>query len=449
MDFSRLLTPALAAMLLVCVAGCAVGAPLASREKPNVIIIVADDLGVGDLSHNGSIIHTPNIDALAQSGASFSQFYASANVCSPSRAGLLTGRYPIRMGLAHKVVEAGSGQGLPAEEITLAEELATRGYATALVGKWHLGDEARFWPTAHGFDEFFGVLHSNDMRPLVLFDGETALERPADQATLTRRYTERAIAFLEAHREAPFFLYLGHTFPHYPLHASEAFRGRSKAGSYGDAVEEIDWSLGEIMRALARLELTQNTLVMFTSDNGAWFEGSNQTLRDGKGHTFDGGYRVPMIMHWPGRIRPGLEVPSIAMNTDLLPTVLAAPGISGPPSDRQLDGESLWPVLNGEPAPADRTLVLFNNEDIAGVRTQRWKYLVRAYYRDNYAAFDRFEAGFGFAYPLLYDMSEPRPERYSVASLHPEITRRLEQQVEEARSEFEPLRTQPAARVVP
>ncbi len=432
----------------VTLTGCSQQPAVKSFSKPNIIVIVADDLGIGDLSRNGSIIRTPHLDALADNGAAFTHFYASANVCSPSRAGLLTGRYPIRMGLAHKVVEAGSDKGLPAAEITLGEELSSLGYATGLVGKWHLGDQDQYWPTSHGFDAFFGLLHSNDMRPLVLYDGKQPVESPADQNTLTQRYTQRAVEFIESRRDEPFFLYVGHTFPHYPLHASPAFRGQSAAGLYGDAVEELDWSVGQIMSALERLELDDNTLVMFTSDNGAWFEGSNARLRDGKGHTFDGGYRVPMIMSWPGQIPAGVEPSSIAMNIDILPTVLAAPGVRRSPANPNLDGTSLWPALRGE-QPTDRVLYLFNNEDVAGIRTQAWKYLVRGYYRDNYAAFDRFGEGFGFEYPLLYDMTDPRAERYSVANLHPEVAEQMRQRIEAARQQFEPLRTRRAAPTVP
>ncbi len=422
----------------------------ADRDKrpPNIIVIVADDLGIGDLGHTGSPIRTPHIDQLAMDGVSFTHFYASANVCSPSRAGLLTGRYPIRMGLAHKVVDAGSGKGLPASEVTLAEELKARGYRTALVGKWHLGDEPEFWPTEHGFDTFFGVLHSNDMRPFALYEGTRVVGRPVDQNTLTRRYTERAASFIQKDPETPFFLYLGHTFPHYPLHASEQFRGRSEAGLYGDAVEELDWSLGQVVNVLRVSEQLASTLIAFTSDNGAWFEGSNQTLRDGKGHTFDGGFRVPFIMRWPGQIDPGTTVQSIASNLDLLPTLLEAPGVDHRPPLGKLDGQSLWPLLRGEESNA-RVLYLFNNEDVAGIRTERWKYLVRGYYRDNYAAFDRFEAGFGFAYPLLYDMKAAMAERYSVAERHPNQLAEMKKLLEAARREFEPMRTVPAAPVVP
>jgi uncharacterized sulfatase len=413
---------------------------LAAQERPNIILILADDLGVGDLGVAGSPIATPNLDQMAGEGVQLTNFYASANVCTPSRAGLLTGRYSIRMGLAYKTIEVSSVNGLPESEQTLAELLKQGGYDTTLIGKWHLGHTPEHRPTRHGFDSFFGVLYSNDMHPFSLYRNDEILAESIDQSTLTRRYTEEVIEYIDHQREHPFFIYLAHTFPHYPLFASEAFQGRSKAGLYGDAVEELDWSVGEILKVLKRNNIQDNTLIIFTSDNGAWFEGSNATSRNGKGHSWDGGYRVPMIAWWPTRISPGTTSSGLSMNTDVLPTIAHRTGLV-PEGSTQLDGRNIWPLLQGEAINEERVLYLFNDEDIAAIRTEKYKYIVRGYYRNNYVAFDRFESGFGYAYPLLFDMTVENPERYSVASNHPQIVNDMDRLLTEARSEFELLRT--------
>ena len=352
-----------------------VGADDAPRP-PNIIIILADDLGVGDIGINGSPIRTPNIDRLAAEGVVLTNFYSSANVCTPSRAGIMTGRYSIRMGLAHQVIDPDSEKGLPESEITLAEELKNSGYHTALIGKWHLGHTPEHWPTNHGFDYYYGLPYSNDMTPLALYRASGKIEEPVDQNTLTRRYTEEAIAFIDDHAADFFFVFLSHAFPHYPLHASEQFRGKSSAGIYGDAIEEMDWSLGEIMAALDRNGLTDNTLIFFTSDNGAWFEGSNGEFRGTKGQSWEAGYRVPLISWWKKQIPAGTTSDAITMNIDLLPTILGAPGLEQTPGG-ELDGRNIWPVLLGSNQSPHEHLYLFNNEDVAGIRTQDWKYIVK------------------------------------------------------------------------
>ncbi|MFT5350214.1 MAG: arylsulfatase A [Planctomycetota bacterium] len=420
----------------------------AASDRPNIIIILADDLGIGDLSINGSPIRTPNIDRLAKEGAYLNNFYASANVCSPSRAGLLTGRYPIRMGMADSVIEPDSTHGLPKSETTLPEILKFNGYQNVLIGKWHLGHTAEYWPTEHGFDYFYGLPYSNDMTPLALYRGEQIIEQPVNQSTLTQGYTKEALDFIDTNKEQPFFIFLSHTFPHIPLYASAKFKGKSTAGIYGDAVEELDWSVGEVIKALKKHNLSKNTLVLFTSDNGAWFEGNNGAFRDMKGLTWEGAYRVPLIAWWPGNVKPGTLSSGISMNIDILPTISALIHHRSEDS-RPLDGRDIWSLLQGSNTSPHETLYLFNNEDISALRTQDWKYITRAYYKTNYIAFDRIKEKMGFDYELLFDMRSDMPERYSQAENRPEIVKQMITMLEQGREIFEPLRSGPVPKVFP
>ncbi len=415
-------------------------------KKPNIILIVADDLGFGDLGVTGANrISTPNLDELARSGMLMSNFYSSANVCTPSRAGLLTGRFAIRAGLAWNVVGPNDSRGLTSTEITLSSLMKGAGYRTAMVGKWHLGDQPEFHPLKHGFDQFFGVMYSNDMLPFALFDGEEQIEVPARQSTLTSRYTAYAVDFIRQNAARPFFLYLPHTFPHIPLFANPDHSGRSEAGLYGDVVEEIDWSTGEIMNALRELGIEDNTLILFTSDNGPWFEGSSGAARERKGSTWDGGYRVPLIARWPGRIPSGSASAEIGMNIDLLPTLAEAARIELP-AGHELDGLSLMPVLSGQKTSAHEYLYFFNNEDIVAIRDRKWKLVTHGYYRNLYFAFDRAGPEYGHPGPyfLLFDMEDPEPERYSLAREHPEIVARLHSELNRVQSTFDRLRTHPS-----
>ena len=413
--------------------------PATAATTPNVILIVADDLGFGDLGVFGATrINTPHLDAIAGRGAALTGFYAAANICSPSRAAILTGRYPIRSGLGWDVVTAADQHGLPLAEVTIAELLKDRGYATGMVGKWHLGNRLEFWPTRQGFDSFYGVPHSNDMPDFALYRQETVIEQPVEQTTLTARYTEQAVSFIRENKQRPFFLYLAHTFPHIPLYASESFRGKSNAGEYGDAVEEIDWSTGQIVNTLRQLDLLDNTLIMFTSDNGAWWEGSNGNFRGAKGSTWDGGYRVGLIAALPGRIKAGLNSDALSANIDLLPTIAAATG-TALPDELALDGKNLLPLMSGdEDRSPHKYFYYFNNEELAGIRDNRWKLLTRAYYRRHLGAMDLFEKlpGFDQPYWLLFDMNDPEPERYSMARNHPELVERLSKEMVRAEAEF-------------
>ncbi len=420
-----------------------------TTRQPNIIIVLTDDLGYGDLSINGNTsIQTPHIDQMAREGIQFSNFFASANVCTPSRAGLLTGRYPIRTGLAHKAISAEHTHGLPQSELTIAELLKEQGYRTAIIGKWHLGHSAEHWPTEHGFDYYWGLPFSNDMTPLALYQGSEKIEEPVDQTTLTERYTAETIRFMEENQETPFFIYLPHTFPHIPLHVSERFEGQSQAGLYGDVIETLDWSMGEIFAALKRLDIDQNTLVMFTSDNGAWFEGSNSSSRGAKGSTWNGGYRVPFIARWPEGIKSNQRTDAISMNFDLLPTIAEITATEVDASI-QWDGKSIVSLFQGSNVSPHDHLLFFADEDIAAIRTQKWKLQVRDYFRGNFIAFDRIEESMGFAYTPLFDMTQDHSERYSAAREHPEVVDQLMIIANERRKEFDPLRTQPAPKTTP
>jgi uncharacterized sulfatase len=398
--------------------------------RPNIIVILADDLGYGDLGVNGStMISTPNLDRLAAEGVRLTSFYAAANVCTPSRAGLLTGRYPIRMGLAVKVIVPSDTHGLPPEEMTLPEILRDRGYRTAMAGKWHLGHQPEFWPTENGFDSFLGVLYSNDMKPFALYRGRENIEEPADQATLTERYTAAAVETIEGAGDRPFFFYLAHTFPHRPLHVSDRFRGRSEAALYGDVVETIDWSVGEILAALERTGKARDTLILFTSDNGPWFEGSTAGYRDRKGGTWEGSYRVPLIAWWPGMLPSGAAVDEPATALDVLPTLARVSG-AHIPATVALDGIDIWPTLaHGAPSTHDQIL-FFDNDQISGVRKGKWSLVVRDYYRTLNIGLYRF------GYPLLFDLERDPAQSYNLARDEPEILDDLLQRIEAAKREL-------------
>lgn len=419
---------------------------------PNVIVILTDDMGYGDIgAHGNNMIKTPAIDELAASGVSFSQFYASANICTPSRAGLLTGRFAIRSGLGWDVVGADSSHGLPESEITIAELLADAGYATGMVGKWHLGNRPPHWPTHQGFQTFWGANYSNDMPRFALFDGERQIENPVVQHTLTERYTQQSLKFIRANADRPFFLFLSHTFPHIPLYASAEGAGKSRAGTYGDVIEDIDRSTGKILGLLDDLGLRDNTLVLFTSDNGAWWEGSNGDARGAKGSTWDGGYRVPLIAAWPAGIPAGQARDAPAMNTDLLPTIAEAAGVAIDPQ-LTLDGRSLLPLLRDKAAGSPhRYLYYFADESLVAIRSGRWKLVTHGYYRHVLGAIENFDRlpGFDDEYRLLFDMSTPLGQRYSQARDHPDIVQRLQGELSAARARFAPLRTHQPRPVFP
>ncbi len=410
---------ALGAGLAVASAGSATGSD-ERRRPPNVVVIFADDLGYGDLSCMGHpTIHTPNLDRMAAEGMRLSQFYSAASVCTPSRGALMTGRLPIRLGLAgtRRVLFPGSGGGLPADEVTIATMLRAAGYRTACVGKWHLGHRKRFLPTRHGFDSYYGIPYSNDMSPTPVLENETVIEEPAKQDTLTIRYTARCADFIEKSGDHPFFLYYAQTFPHVPLFASRRFDGTSLRGLYGDVVEELDWSVGVILDTLRQRGLAEDTLVLFTSDNGPWLVmnergGTAGLLRGGKGSTWEGGVREPALAWWPGVIDPGGFSAQLASTLDVLPTCAEISG-APLPAGRDLDGVSLMPILHD--GKGLRTEMPYYRYDrLWGYRKGPWKihYETQSGYADEHVAHDP---------PLLYHLEHDPSERFNLAESQPEV----------------------------
>ena len=419
-----------------------------SPASPNIVVILFDDLGHGDIgAYGGEAIATPRLDRMAAEGLLFKNAYSPSPYCSASRAGLMTGRYAVRSGLDHVLQVphtwqdnmlrfGGLNRRLPAEEITLAEVLRAAGYATAAVGKWHLGDQSPSLPDDMGFDSFYGLLFSNDQgKPKVWNDREIVERHPIDQTTLTSRYTERAVAFIEEHRDRPFFLYLPHTFPHIPLHVGEERLGRSAGGLYGDVVEELDWSTGAVLDALERTGVAGNTLVVVSSDNGPWFQGSPGGLRGRKFDVFEGGMRVPFLVRWPERIRPGSVDEDLVVAIDLFPTILELLGVPAP-TDRVIDGTSLVPRFGGgEPAP--RGPVWFHQVGhLRAVRLGRFKY--HANHRVPFGNPPDFGLGVWTKKgPWLFDLGLDPDESYDVSERHPETFKQMGEILEARRQELE------------
>lgn len=378
-----------------------------------------DDMGYGDMGCYGPTpIRTPEMDGIAARGVRFTHMYSGAPVCTPSRCGLLTGRYAQRVGLP-RVLFPKDTAGLPAGERTIADGLRALGYATCALGKWHLGCRPEHHPCRHGFDRFFGVPYSNDMLPLPLYSDETVVEEAIDQATLTRRYSDEAIAFIRAHRESPFFVYLAHTMPHIPLHVEPAFRGRSAAGTYGDTIECIDAHLGRLLAELRALGLERDTLVIVTSDNGPWFEGSTGGLRGRKFEVYEGGARMPFVAQWPAAIPAGSVCAEPAIFLDLLPTLTAWAG-GTPPADRVLDGLDIRALFRGEGASPHDALYFYVGNSLNAIRAGRWKLHVAR----GGDGRDRKEM------PQLFDLSLDPQEAYNLADRHPELVQRLRGMIE-------------------
>lgn len=436
------------------------------KKKPNFIIVFCDDLGYGDLGTFGHpTIHTPNLDKMAEEGQKWTSFYVSSSVCTPSRAGILTGRYPIRSGMCsdkQRVLFPDSEGGLPASEITIAEALKTAGYATACIGKWHLGHKEQYLPTNNGFDYYFGIPYSNDMdrvpgTPYVeackkarvedfnppLMRNTEIIERPAQQATITKRYTEEAIQFIEGSKDKPFFVYLAHSLPHVPLFRSEAFEGKSKRGLYGDVIEEIDWSVGEILNSLKENGLEENTLVVFTSDNGPWlmFEdhgGSAGLLRDGKGSTFEGGMREPTIFWWNNQLH-NTVVSEMGSTLDLLPTFCNLAGIKLP-TDRIYDGNDLSAtLLKGKTSPR-KEMIYYRGQKVYAARKGAFKahFITKPAYTPGEEKFHEI--------PLLYNLEIDPSEKYNIASKNPEIIEEIVKMVEAHKKSVIPVKDQLAER---
>lgn len=433
------------------------------KGKPNIIVLFADDLGYADVGVYGAEgFETPNLDRLADEGMRFTSFYVPASVCTPSRVALLTGRYPMRVGLP-RVLFPRDTVGLNPGELTIAGMLKQENYATMAIGKWHLGSHPKFLPVNHGFDRYFGLPYSNDMSPepennpreearksfppLPLIEDTTIVEREPDQSALTRRYTERAVEFISTNREQPFFLYLAHSFPHVPLYASERFRGSTQRGLYGDVVREIDWSVGQILQALERWDLRRRTFVFFTSDNGPWLVfgdhgGSAGILREGKITTFEGGHRVPAIASWPGQIPSGIVSDKITTSMDLMPTIARLSGAELP-EDRIIDGHDIWPILSGgadaESPYSDHPLYFYIDANLQAVRIGSWKLHVPHNYLGvaepgNGGDVGKYETGkIGLS---LYNLESDPGETINVAGEHPQIVERLMELIERGRAEL-------------
>jgi len=441
-----------------------------NSKKPNIILILMDDMGYGDLSCFGALNYkTPNIDQMANNGIKLTNFLSAQAVCSASRAGILTGCYPNRIGISGALFP-NSPVGLNPNEETIAEILKTQGYATGIFGKWHLGDKKEFLPKQHGFDEYVGIPYSNDMWPvdltgkpitkigaykqdlptLAIYEGDEPkiyLNTLEDQAKITQILTKRSIQFIHKNKETPFFLYLPHSMPHVPINASPAFKGKSEQGLYGDVVMEIDWSVGEILKILKKEHLEENTLIIFTSDNGPWLNygnhaGSSGGLREGKGTTYEGGQRVPFIAYWKGKIKAGQISNKLAANIDILPTIAHLTNANLPKN--KIDGVNLWPIFSGnsQAEPRKKFLYYYRKNNLEAVRIGNWK-LVLPHPGRTYEGF--LPANDGLAgevnenFPIqqgLYDLRRDPGERYDVQKKYPEKLKDLLQLADEARDEL-------------
>ncbi|MBM3859315.1 MAG: sulfatase [Verrucomicrobia bacterium] len=443
-----------------------------AADKPNIILILADDLGYGDLACYGHPkFKTPNLDRMAAEGARLTHFNCPMAFCAPTRASLMTGRYPFRCGMPSNPAPDGKPPSnevhLPESERTLAQLLKQAGYATGMVGKWHLGHAKPGWlPTGRGFDEYFGIPYSNDMRPVELLEGTRRVEYPIVQATLTQRYAKRALDFIQRNRSRPFFLYFAHAMPHKPLAASEEFYKKSGAGLYADTIAELDWSVGQLLDKLKELGIEKQTFVAFTSDNGPWFGGSTGGLRGMKGSSFEGGYRVPCIAHWPGKIPSGHVSAQPAVMMDLFTTSLTIAGVN-PPKGLVLDGRDIMPLFTGHATSPHDFIFGGQGPNLATVRDARWKLHVLPG-RDHFKTFDKpgerwvdprgpdgvtilapYEQPQPNEHPGLRTGDDPKPmqlfdlqadpgEQRDVAAQHPDVVARLKKAFDEMNAQPRP-----------
>jgi len=422
----------------------------APARKPNFILIYIDDMGYGDIGPFGSKVNrTPQLDKMAAEGTKFTSFYVTSGVCTPSRSSLMTGCYPRRVDLhvdeKNLCVLFPSGRkGLNPNEHTIADILKTQNYATMCIGKWHLGDQPEFLPTRQGFDSYFGIPYSNDMGgratkpggrpPLPLMRDETVIEAPVKQPTLTKRYTEEAVKFITANKDKPFFVYLPHAMVHLPLHASENFKGKSGNGIYGDAVEELDWSTGQIIKTLKALDLDDNTLIIFTSDNGSTGRhgGSNAPLRGNKGTTWEGGMRVPCVMRWPGKIPAGKTCDELTSTIDVLPTLAKLAG-AAPPTDRIIDGRDIWPLMTGaaDAKSPHEAFYFYQMDQLQAVRSGKWKLFVPMESKKR-----NWGKPEGKMPVMLFDLQGDLAETTDVAAKYPEVVKRLTALADKARADL-------------
>jgi len=434
---------------------CLVVRANAADRPPNVVLIYADDLGYADLGCFGAKkIRTPNLDRMAREGMRFTDFYVAQAVCSASRTALLTGCYPNRVGILGALGPS-SKNGIHENETTIAEVLRSRGYATAIYGKWHLGHHPQFLPTRHGFDDYFGLPYSNDMWPkhpsakfpnLPLIEGEKTIQENPDQSQLVTWYTERAVKFIEKNKDKPFFVYVPHNMPHVPLFVSDKHRGKSQQGLFGDVIEELDWGVGQILTTLKRLKLDENTLVIFTSDNGPWLNygdhaGSAGPLREGKGTMFEGGVRVPCVMRWPGKIPAGRECREIAATIDMLPTLAKLSGAELP--KLPIDGKDISPLMlgaDGAKSPHD-AYYFYWNRHLHAVRSGPWK----MHFPHEYRTLDGKPGGSG-GKPVVYvqkqiglslfNLDRDIGESKDVAAENPDVVDRLKKLADRMRADL-------------
>ena len=445
---------AISCIVIVLTSTAALAAKDEGTRPPNVVIIYADDLGYGDVGCFGSTVNrTPNLDQMAKDGIRFTDFYVAQAVCSASRTALLTGCYPNRVGILGALGPA-SKNGISDKEMTIAQVLKQKGYATAIYGKWHLGHHPQFLPTRHGFDDYFGLPYSNDMWPhhptakfpdLPLIEMEKTIEKNPDQTRLVTWYTERAVKFIEKSKDKPFFLYVPHNMPHVPLFVSDKHKGKSKNGLYGDVIEEIDWSVGEILAILKKHNLEENTLVIFTSDNGPWLSygphsGVAGPLREGKGTSFDGGVRVPFVARWKGKIPAGKVCKEPAMTIDILPTVAAFAGAEQP--KLKIDGKDIGPLLMAKKnakSPQDAYYFYWGRE-LQAVRSGKWKLHFPHEYRTVKGKVPAEGKPAAYANAKLemslFDLENDIGETANVAEKHPEIMTRLKSLAEAMRDEL-------------
>jgi arylsulfatase A len=433
-----------------------------AERLPNFVVVYADDLGYADIGCFGAKeIKTPSIDRLAAEGAKLTSFYVAQAVCSASRTALLTGCYPNRVGILGALGPK-SPIGINAEEMTIAEVLKQRGYATAIYGKWHLGHHEKFLPTNHGFDDYFGLPYSNDMWPkhpeaapgtypeLPLIEGTKVVDKNPDQTQLTTWYAERAVKFIAANKDKPFFLYVPHAMPHVPLYVSDKHAGKSKAGIYGDVIEEIDWSVGQILAALKEHGIDENTLVIFASDNGPWLSygnhaGSAGPLREGKGTAWEGGVRVPFAARWPGKIPAGTVSSEVAATIDVLPTFAKLAG--APLPKRKIDGKDIWPLLAGakDAKSPHEAYYFYWGRALHAVRAGKWKLHFPHGYRSLTGTPGKEGKPNGYSQRrtelALYDLEADVGETKNVAAEHADVVAQLKALAEVARADLGDERT--------
>ena len=412
------------------------------KQRPNVVLMVCDDLGYGDLGCYGSRLPTPNLDGIAARGLRYLRFNAAHPICSASRAALLTGRYGTRMNTTG-AFSPHSTEGTSLDETLLSNLFHEAGYKTKAIGKWHLGHQPEYLPTQRGFDSYFGVPYSVDMKPLPLIRDTAILEADTDRDQLTPRYTEEAVKYIEDNQGEPFFLYVAFSYPHDPARGSDRFRGKTQFGNSGDAIAEIDWSVGEVLQALERKGLTSDTLVLFTSDHGPWYQGSPGLLRGRKASTFEGGFRVPLLAQWPGTLAAGQQRDTWCSNLDMLPTLVSLCGLRLPA--KQLDGVDMQSIFFGKNETPKRKPVLYfaamgnGGIDVHCIRDGRWKLRVAQNFQGEIYLNDRTTAARSSAWlqhPELYDLELDIAESYDIAQLHPHIVSELLESLEAQMQSF-------------